>query len=489
MRYIRLVMIMVLLLVGLTGCGSKQQPNIEVTTEEYNPYATAKQAVVVIRDINLEEGTMSFLSVDDGKQYDLLYNNGVDVRNKYDGIMSGTMLSVGQIVDITYSTENNKLLEIAIDKDAWEVQDISGFTFDRAKRQAVILNRTYQYTSDLVIYSGGKLIGTNEVCREDQLTARGYGGKLISLTVDLGHGYVKLEDYDTYIGGMVEIGYDVIVPVTENMLLTVREGNYKLKITRGESSGYKSVAVLRDQEQTVSLKELQIAPASIGTIYFDVSPAEARVMIDGETINTEEAQGLTYGRHHIRITADGYEKKDGYFSVNSAYRIMTIELARTDGSSDTGSTDNTSKNTAETNTADNGNTSESEQGTTENISTSTNNTSTASTESSTSTTETSSSAVTTTEDTIGPATEEANISVSTGYEVTIEQPIGAYCYVDGAYVGTVPCIFSKTIGTHVITLSMRGCYTKSYTIQCIDNGKDDQYSFDALKPYEAVLFE
>lgn len=477
MKYLKIIPIILIMTVCLTGCGKK--PVAVATTEAYDPYASSLSLIAVIQSIDLEEGTMSFLEIDKGKRYDLLYNNGVDVRNKYGEIMSGTMLSVGQIVDITYNTENNKLLEIAINKDAWEVRQISGFTFDRANHQATILNRVYQYTSDLLVFSNGKLIPDSEVCREDQLTARGYGGKLLSLTVDLGHGYVKLKDYDTYIGGMIEIGYDVIVPVTEDMLLTVREGNYKLKITKGSNSGYKSIAVTRDEENTVSLKELQIAPESIGSIYFDVSPAEARVMIDGETIDTSDIVELTYGRHRIRIAADGYEPKEGYITIDAAYRIMTIELTKlSDDSSTSGST-----------------AASSETGSTATTGSSVGTASTASTASTQSTdtgssSEGSTSSKTTESKTTSTASEASASTIETTKNIVkIEKPIGAYCYLDGSYVGVVPCSFPKTVGSHVITFSMKGCYTKSYTIQCVNNGKDDTYSFDPLKTYESVLFD
>lgn len=444
MKYFRILFCLCLLAVLCAGC---QKAPADPTTEAYDPYARAEALTAVISDIDLEAGTMSFVDIDNGKQYDLLYNSGVDVRNKYDEIMSGIMLVPGHIVDIVYNTDNNKLLEVKINPDAWEIRQISSLEFDKANRQAEILNQYYRYTSDLVIVSDGKLIDLNEVCREDQLTARGCGGKLCSLTVDLGHGYVKLEDYDTYIGGMIEIGYDVIVPVTEDMLLTVREGTYKLKITKGEHSGYKNVVVNRDEECTVSLMELQIAPDPVGSVFFDVTPAEARVMIDGETIDTSQTIDLTYGKHRIRVTAEGYETKEGYINVDAAYKIFTIEL--TGGDSDEVSS------TEAASTA----------GTTEAVS--------------------ATAAEGTTEGSDEPSTDEK----TTGNTVRIEKPVGAYCYVDGDYKGTVPCTFDKVAGSHVVTFSMTGCLVKSYTIQCLDNGKDDTYSFDALPTYESVLFD
>lgn len=436
MKYITIFFMAFFLLLGVTGCKKTVEPS---TAAPYDPYEATDEQTVVIQSIDLDAGTMSFVDIDDGKQYDLLYNNGVDVRNKYDEIMSGKLLKPGEIVDIVYNTINNKLLEISLNSDAWEVREISGFEFDKANRQAVILNQTYRYTDDLVICSHDKLIGVDEVCREDQVTARGYGGKLCSITVDLGHGYVKLENYDTYIGGMIEIGYDVIVPVTEDMLLTVREGTYRLKITKGEHSGYKNVVVVRDEECTINLIELQIGPDPVGSLFFDVTPADAKVMIDGETIDTAQTVELTYGKHRIRVSAEGYETKEGYITVNEAYRIITIELSGGEG--DTGSSTNSTDNSSDTSTQD---------GTTE-----------------------------------AGATE----SQKTGNTVTIEKPVGAYCYVDGEYKGTVPCTFDKVPGSHVVTLAMSGALVKSYTIQCLDNGKDDSYSFDSLQSLDSLLFD
>lgn len=456
MKHKKIWFIFFLLFLGLTACG---QQNGEPTTETYDPYANAQKQTVVIKSLDLEAGTMSFVDIEDGQQYDLLYNNGVDVRNKYDDIMSGTMLAVGQIVDIVYNTDNHKLLKIAVNPDAWEVREISGFEFDRANQQAEILNQYYKYTSDLIIVSEGTLIGMNEVCKEDQLTARGCGGKLCSLTVDLGHGYVKLEDYDTYIGGMIEIGYDVIVPVTEDMLLTVREGNYKLKITKGEHSGYKNVVVTRDEECTVSLKELQIAPDPVGSLFFDLTPLDARVVIDGETIDTSQTIELVYGRHQIQVSALGYRTVEGYIMVDAAYKIMTIELVSME--EDSGSTGTTS-------------TPPPAAGTTEQ------HTNTGTTEEDADATEHG------TDDDTPVTSTEAETTKNT---VTIQKPVGASCYVDGVYQGTIPCTFDKTVGSHVITLTMTGCLVKSYTIQCQDDGKDETHSFSDLPTFESLIWE
>lgn len=440
-KNIILVLLVALGVVCLCCCTSgKKTP--EVTTTEYHPYDDAETVQVVIRGMNLEEGAMSFQGVKDSKPYELLFNEGANLYNKYGDVMTEKSLQLGQVVDLTYNTKNRKVLDIRISEDAWEVRDISGFSIDRVNHKTTILNQSYTYDDDVVVVSGDGLISVGEVCKEDLVVARGVKGKLCSVVVEQGHGYVRLKDYDTYIGGMIEIGYDTIVPVTDDMLITVREGTYKLKITKGEHSGYKNIVVEKDLENVVSLQELQIAPDPVGEVFFDVTPADARVMIDGETVDTSQTLQLTYGKHQIRVTAEGYETKEGYITIKNAYKIYTIELSGGEASTeeDTNLTTTAASSTAATEAAS-----------------------------------TTASDVTTT--------------TSTGHKVTIEGPVGAYCYVDGSLKGTVPCSFDKVVGSHIVTFSMSGCLVKSYTITCTDNNKDDTYTFDALQPYDSVLFE
>ena len=125
---------------------------------------------------------------------------------------------------------------------------------------------------------------------------------------------------------MVEIGYDVIVPVTEDMLLTVREGEYTLRIAKGDDVGTKTVEVIKNQEVDISLADIAIEPKQTGSVLFSVTPSNATVYIDGKKVNTEGAIDLLYGKHDIYITAKGYNSYSASFNVNYAYKIKKYTL-------------------------------------------------------------------------------------------------------------------------------------------------------------------
>jgi hypothetical protein len=85
----------------------------------------------------------------------------------------------------------------------------------------------------------------------------------------------------------------------------------------------------------------------------------------------------------------------------------------------------------------------------------------------------------------GSETTDENKENKTGTKVYIDAPKDAELYVDGNYVGVVPCSFDKKIGTVVLTLKKDGCQTRSYTINLEDINTDSRYSFSELLKLES----
>lgn len=418
---IRLCLLGILMIVSmvLTACerGGTVPDTAATEQETENTEPEIVTTLAVIKNIDLENQEIQFVGVNQETEYTLFYHGGVDLTDKYGNIIAISQVNTGEIMDITYYADSMKLISMQINMDAVRYEAADGVLVDEIQKKLTVMGQSYSYGNQIVVSSDGEEMDLAEVCKEDQVRVCIYQGKVCSVLVTLGHGYVKLEDYETYIDGMIEIGYDVIVPVTEDMLLTVREGEYRLKITKGEHSGYKNIVVEKNQQVTVSLSELQIQPDKVGEVCLSVTPKDAKVYVDGTVVNLDEPLSLTYGKHYVKITADGYEAYTGYFTVEEAYKIHKFALAETE--SDTEES---------------------------------------------------------TEDTTG----SSDTTVSTGNTITVQGPIGATLYVDSEYVGEIPVTFEKTVGSHVLTLSQTGCTIKSYTITAADDGKNDTYTFDEL---------
>lgn len=75
-------------------------------------------------------------------------------------------------------------------------------------------------------------------------------------------------------------------------------------------------------------------------------------------------------------------------------------------------------------------------------------------------------------------------TVTDYYKVYIDAPEKAEVYLDGNYVGIVPCSFRKVPGVHVVILRQNGYETRSYTVQFEEDNKDLSYSFADLLPIQ-----
>lgn len=70
--------------------------------------------------------------------------------------------------------------------------------------------------------------------------------------------------------------------------------------------------------------------------------------------------------------------------------------------------------------------------------------------------------------------------------ITIQLPSQVEVYEDNLYKGYTPLTYTKTAGTHVITLRKTGYITKSYTIEVPDDDENLIYSFPDLEPEQTT---
>ena len=467
-------MLLMCLLFAVTGCGNTMvEPEI---TEEAEAVVETDLFAMVCRVDEVNQ-KITLRSVTYDTEVILNYTGGVDVRDKFGDIMSIKQVTPGSIVDVVYDADRNKLLSLYLSgtEKVQKLEHVSGVLVDNVKGTVQVNGTTYQMSQSISAFSNRSEIGINEICSEDQVTVWLYNDLVCSMYVELGHGYVRLSDYASYIGGMVEIGYDVIVPVTEDMLLTVREGVYTLRIAKNADVGTKKVEVIKDQEVNISLADLAIEPKQMGSVLFRVTPAEAVVCIDGRKVNTEGAVDLVYGKHRIDITADGYDSYSASFNVNYAYKIKDYALSQSASTPKESPADSTAgtrsdmktKNTTETAT-------EVAENTTEENAAKQNTTGENAADEKTSQTS----------DTKDVTAVDEN---KTDNKVTVTAPIGVNVYFDGEYLGIAPISFTKVTGSHIITLSLSGCLSKSYAVTFSDDGKDSELQYDELISISGLL--
>ncbi|MCM1266685.1 MAG: PEGA domain-containing protein [Bacteroidales bacterium] len=438
----------------LTGCTSeassigmaKNQEDRVVDTgfsvSTVGSYDSADTAVVL--SIDAANKAVSLINMDTGKQYTLYYDGTTYVKDKYEGPMTISQIKAGDIVDVAFLKGKKKLASIQKSPKAWVYDNVSNYDLAGINRTASIGSQTYSLPAGVVVLSDGRRMGTEEVVSQDEVTISGIDHKIYSVNVDRGHGYLRLKNDQPLLGGWIEVGNRVIRQITEDMLITVPEGSYQVVLDNNGIGCVKEITVERDKEVLLDVGDVEIAEDKTGMILFEVTPASAKISVDGKPIDAGTAVELRYGIHQVVVEASGYDTLTKYIQVGSEHAAISFTLEETRKSSSSSVSDNTTERIPWQDTLDS----------------------------------------------VKPNSVSANdlstlsqnaLTTSNTNKVYVDSPKGVEVYLDGNYVGIAPVRFTKSPGRHEITLKKTGYQTKSYTIYLENNSRDETYSFSNLE--------
>ena len=302
-------------------------------------------------------------------------------------------------------------------------------------------------------------IEPQELIEGDVVTVYGIDKTIVSIILDNGHGYLRLENGDYFVDGWIEVGQEMIYPITEDMLLTVPEGKHQILVSKNGTVGIKEATIERNQETKLDVSDVQGEEKRSGNVVFTINPSKAKVYIDAKEVDTSKIITLEYGIHQMTVVAEGYQTIRQYLKVGQENASISIEMEKTEEESknvdeeeSTSVSSNTVTGSGSTNSTDSGNSNNSNNSNSESNTTTDKNTDT---------------------------TVSSN-NVSTSYRIKIEAPVGAEVYFNGNYMGIVPIDFKKESGNHTIILRKNGYQTRSYSVQIDDEKKDVNYSFSDL---------
>ncbi len=423
---------------------------------------------------NTEEKKLKFISVDNEKLFELDYDNKTSILAKHGNFITLDEIKLGEILDIAYGLHDKKLMEMKISSEAWTFTDVTKFDINEEEGRMDIAGSTYKLPKSSIVSYGDELATFMDVTNADTLIVKGWDRKVCSVTVERGHGYVRLQNDSYFKGGWIEIGQEIIKPVTEEMLIPVPEGDYHIRLTNRGYAAEEDATIERDKEFVLDLSKVDVKEVAIGHVEFTVVPDYAQLFVDGQMTDFEERVPLEYGIHRIHVELAGYKSVDTNIRISDKYANVEIALEREAGEetptptptpSPTVTTDPsvTAAPAAVATNNENEITRLTNAVPTQPLDTSSRSTSTA-LPSQTSTSDSSNTEV-----------------ISETRKMYVESPEGAEVFVDGIYIGIAPISTIKPDkGSHVITLSKNGCVTKSYTVSVSGDDRDVTLSFSEL---------
>lgn len=396
-------------------------------------------AILLKKDVDRNELTLRNLA--GGNEKVLTYDGATTITTKNGGPLVASELTVGEILNVTFTTYNSAILEIVQSPDVWINRDITNYYIDDRGRTIHIGSTLYEIDKNVVVASDEEIVDISDITSLDTISVYGIDKKIYAITINDGHGYIRVVNDAYFVGGWIEVGQEMIKVLTEDMLIPVSEGTYEVKVSNKGYEGKEVVQVNRDKETKLDLSKIDIKEVAIGHVLFSITPDYAQLFVDGLITNFEERVPLEYGIHSVRVECPGYETVHVNIRVGSEFADISIDL---DESSEEEETDSSDKKSEDSSSEDKNSTSER------------------------ATSSDSSSILST--DTV----------FSDNKKIYVESPSGAEVYLDGTYIGVAPCSTFKVTGRHTLTLSKSGYQTKSYTVNVTNDGNDLTLSFSEL---------
>lgn len=441
--------------------GTQQETKEEPGIKTPGIYDSEDAAVVVKKDT--EEGTIQFQNIATAKRYTLNYDGTTQVFDKNDVALSMQQLREGSVVTVRFYKADKSLSYVKENADALSLPNLSGYELDLKDGKITVGAQTYLLSSNVVVVSDGRETEPWELNAMDVISVWGYQDRIYGIHVEKGHGYLRLENEDYFVNGWVDVGDKVIQKIEEDMLLVVPEGTYNAMVSHKGSSAMQEISFARNEEMVWDLGSVEITVVQTGKIIFTLTPATARMAIDGREVDTSKPVELEYGLHSMRIVAEGYDTVAQYIKVAEPSANISVELEKSsepesseqasepDKEAEKDEADETpvgkkyALNASEDDDEDDDredDEKESEEGSREDSS--------------------------------------DVLSATEKYKVYIDAPEGVEAYLDGSYIGITPVNFPKKAGNYVITLRKTGFQTRSYTLQIDSEKKDVNYSFTEL---------
>ena len=301
----------------LSGCGSvglAQEATFESAYqngEEQEPVDIyTSQATGVVQFVDDGNQEVNFFLFDRNESRTLGYTGGTLVGDQYGSPLTISQLKAGDVVEITYNSELSRLGQVMLSADAFTYSGVTKYNLSAGNGTVTIGEESYDMNPGMQVFSEGRQIGVDEVINHK------------------GHGYLDLTGEDAFLGGWIEVGQTTICQIAQDMLLTVPEGTYTVRLTGDKLEESREVTIKRNQETILDLSDVEIPPLEKGVVILDVTPSSAKVAVDGTSVETTYPLRLSAGLHQLSAEADGYDSITEYFKVETEKTTVTLDLSK-----------------------------------------------------------------------------------------------------------------------------------------------------------------
>ena len=410
-----------------------------------------KETIAVLRGIDKEGGRIGVYLVNEMKETSFAYDLATSVKSVNNQELVMPELKLGSILNLYFRAETDMLAKVEVNKEAWDYQGVRNLVINEVLSKMQIGESNYMYDAGLTVISGKDNVSLSNIdTLKDTLEIRGIGEKILSIDITTGHGILDFAGYDDFLGGTIEVGYDVFDDITDNMKYVLREGQYKVIMKNGNLSVNKVVDIKRDRTEVLKLSDFTKEMDKSSKVTFNLSPSNAAIYIDGREVDANSKLTLNYGEYLVKVAAEGYTGFEKVVTISKPKTVMSIALAlkkekpQEEDEDDGMAEPSTNVENVENNLDD---------------------------------LEDNEISNTPSED---EEDEETKVRTDSTKIISFRKPEGATISFDGKVIGDAPCEMTKVTGEHDITLKKDGYETQTYTVDIDDDGEDVVFSFPEM---------
>ena len=332
--------------------GESTQSGLEAATAENGKSVKKNSDILIVSDINSANETIRVYNYSTGVQYQYYYGLTTGFFDKYGNHMSVSDIHQGEVVDISGADSDGKAKRIQKSDKVWTNDTVTNFSVDKDKSVLEIGSSSYRLGERTMIFSGSEVIDTDSITAQDKLSVVGIDKDIVSISVTTGHGTLQLSNTSLFEGSFLQLGDRIFAEITKDMSLDVPEGSYTLAVANNGWGGSTDIEIKRGETTKVNLNDLKGEGPKKSSILFEVDVQGAKIYVDGKEIDYTSPVEITYGKHTLKVTADGYDTWTRTLYVNS--KEATIQITINDNAdsgssgSDASGTGNNSTATAQT---------------------------------------------------------------------------------------------------------------------------------------------
>lgn len=326
--------------------GESTQSGLKAAAEENGKSVKKSSDILIVSDINSANETIRVYNYSTGVQYQYYYGLTTGFFDKYGNHMSVSDIHQGDVVDISGADSDGKAKRIQKSDKVWTNDAVTNFSVDKDKSVLEIGNSSYRLGERTMIFSGSDVVDTDSLTAQDKLAVVGIDKDIVSISVTTGHGTLQLSNTSLFEGSFLQLGDRIFAEITKDMSLDVPEGSYTLAVANNGWGGSTDIEIKRGETTKVNLNDLKGEGPKKSSILFEVDVQGAKIYVDGSEIDYTSPVEITYGKHTLKVTADGYDTWTRTLYVNS--KEATIQITINDDTGTKTNSTSSSQATAQT---------------------------------------------------------------------------------------------------------------------------------------------